>query len=106
MSPDANDRGRWFVRGDLTSITGSTLYIGNTVFAKIASIIDLEENTVAVKARLFISKQRGDLDFDHAGNCGQPHSLSPNTMQSEKHKSSVTRIEVETFHFECELSFG
>ena len=55
---------------------------------------------------LFISKQGGDMDFDRVSHCGQPHSLPQNAMQSEQHEWSVTRIEVEFFHFECELGFG
>ena len=45
------------------------------------------------------------MDFDRASHCGQPYSLLQNAMQSEKHEWSVTRIEVESFHFECELGF-
>ena len=46
------------------------------------------------------------MDFDRASHCGQPYSLLPNAMQSENYEWSVTRIEVESFHFECELGFG
>ena len=46
------------------------------------------------------------MDFDRASHCGQPYSLLPNAMQFEQHEWSLTRIEVESFHFECELGFG
>ena len=46
------------------------------------------------------------MDFDRVSHCGLPHSLPQNAIQSEKHELSLTRIEVESFHFECELGFG
>ena len=46
------------------------------------------------------------MDFDRASQCGQLYSLPQNAMQSEKYEWSLTRIEVESFHFECELGFG
>ena len=46
------------------------------------------------------------MEFDRASQCGQLNSLSQNAMQSEKYEWSLTRIEVESFHFECELGFG
>ena len=46
------------------------------------------------------------MDFDRASHCGEPYSLFPNAMQFEQHEWSLTRIEVESFHFECELGFG
>ena len=54
---------------------------------------------------LFISKQGGDMDFDRVSHCGQPHSLPQNAMQSEQLEWSLTRIEVLSFHFECELGY-
>ena len=45
------------------------------------------------------------MDFDRASHCGQPYSLLPNAMQSENYEWSLTRIEVESFHFECELGY-
>ena len=55
---------------------------------------------------LFISKQGGNIDFDRASHCSLPHSLLQNAMQSENYEWSLTRIEVESFHFVCELGFG
>ena len=46
------------------------------------------------------------MDFDRVSHGSQPHSLLQNAMQSEQHEWSVTRIEVESFHFECELGYG
>ena len=54
---------------------------------------------------LFISKQVGDMDFDLASHYGQPYSLLRNAMQFEQHEWSLIRIEVDSFHFECELGF-
>ena len=45
------------------------------------------------------------MDFDRASQCGQLYSLPQNAMQSEQHEWQVTRIEVESFHFECELGY-
>ena len=46
------------------------------------------------------------MDLDRFSHGCQPHSLLQNAMQSENYEWSVTRIEVESFHFECELGFG
>ncbi len=46
------------------------------------------------------------MDFDRVSDCSLPHSLPQNAMQSDKYEWSLTRIEVESFHFECELGFG
>ena len=54
---------------------------------------------------LFISKQGGNMDFDRASHCSLPHSLLQNAMQFEQHEWLLTRIEVESFHFECELGY-
>ena len=61
---------------------------------------------IQAKGTLLNSNQFGVSDKNRVSYCGQPHSLPPNAMQSEQHEWSVTRIEVESFHFECELSFG
>ena len=45
------------------------------------------------------------MNFDRVSHCSLPHSLPQNAMQSEQHEWSLTRIEVESFHFECELGF-
>ena len=46
------------------------------------------------------------MDFDRVSHCGQPHSQPQNAIQSEDYEWSLTRVEVESFHFECELGFG
>ena len=45
------------------------------------------------------------MDFDRASHCGQPYSLLPNAMQSETNEKLLTRIEVKSFHFGCELGY-
>ena len=45
------------------------------------------------------------MDLDRVSHGSQPHSLLQNAMQSENYEWSVTRIEVESFHFVCELGY-
>ena len=45
------------------------------------------------------------MDLDRFSHGCQPHSLLQNAMQSENYEWSVTRIEVESFHFVCELGY-